>query len=175
MAYRNNHLQTAGESATPEELRKFTQLALKVFSIEAPDLHNPDDVKRAIVDYFNYCDVNGIRPGNMGLYAALGMSKQDVHDAITGKTKYKVSPAALDLIQKARHAMSAYREGLALEGRINPVTYIFMGKNFDGLQDQTHIEVTAAPGPAANLSPDQIAKQIEQDIPLEAEYKETSD
>ena len=53
------------------------------------------------------------------------------------------------------------------------VTYIFMGKNYDGLQDQTQIEVTAQQGPAASMTPEEIARQIEKDIPIDAEYTET--
>ena len=47
-----------------------------------------------------------------------------------------------------------------------------MAKNFDGLQDAQQIEVTAAPGPAASMTPEEIAHQIEKDIPIDAEYKE---
>ena len=68
--------------------------------------------------------------------------------------------------------MGAYREGLALKGKLNPVTYIFMGKNYDGLADTQQIEVTAQPGQQASLSPEEIARQIEADIPIDAEFTE---
>ena len=66
--------------------------------------------------------------------------------------------------------MGTYREGLVLEGKLNPVTYIFMGKNYDGLEDQTRVEVTANNGPAASMTPEEIARQIEQDIPIDADF-----
>lgn len=100
------------------------------------------------------------------------MSKQDVHNAVTGKYKQRVSPECVDLLKKAQQAMGAYREGLALKGKLNPVTYIFMGKNYDGLADTQQIEVTAQPGAQATLSPEEIARQIEQDIPIDGEYRE---
>lgn len=158
--------------ATPEELNNLTNLALSVYMLDTPDLHDPDDVQRAIIGYFRTCQTHGTRPGNLGLYAALGLSRQDYHNIVTGKVKHKVSPLCIDMMKKAVRAIGVYREGLALEGKINPVTYIFMGKNYDGLQDQTQIEVTASSGPAPTLTPEEVARQIEKDIPIDGEYTE---
>ena len=169
--YHNNHLQNAGADASPEEISELIQYTVDIFKATPPDLHNPEEVQRAIMNYFLSCQQHGTRPGNLGLYAALGMSKQDIHNAVTGKYKKRVSPECIDLIKKAQQAMGAYREGLALKGKLNPVTYIFMGKNYDGLEDQTRVEVTANTGPAPTMTPEEIARQIEQDIPIDADYK----
>ena len=161
-----------GISATPDEISNLASLALSVFQLPTPDLHNAEEVQAAVIGYFETCQAHGTRPGNLGLYAALGLSRQDYNDVIRGKNKSKVSPECIDIMKKAARAVGVYREGLAMEGKINPVTYIFMGKNYDGLQDQTQIEVTAATGPAASLTPEEVARQIERDIPIEGEYQE---
>lgn len=166
-------IPTGNIDATAGELATLSNYALGIFNQEAPDLYNPEEVKQCIQNYFSNCARHGIRPANLGLYATLGLSKQDVSNILTGKSKSKVSPECIDLLKKAKRALSSYREGLAMTGKINPVTAIFWAKNYDGMTDVQQIEVTAAPGPAANLSPDQIARQIEQDIPLEADYTET--
>jgi hypothetical protein len=140
-----------------------------VFDIQTPDLHDAKQVESAIRAYFTKCEHAQIRPGNLGLYASLGMSKQDVNNVITGKSKSKASPDSIDLIKKAQRAMSAFRESLAMEGKINPVSYIFMGKNFDHLSDVQQVEVTAKQAQEASLSPDEIQKQLEQDIPIDIE------
>ena len=80
-----------------------------------------------------------------------------------------------DLLKKVKRILSTYRESLAMSGKVNPVTAIFWSKNFDGMEDQTLIEVTATQGPAAQLSPEEIAKQIEQDIPIDADYTTAPD
>lgn len=170
--YRNNNLQNAGADASPELINNAIQNALDTFQAPTPDLHKPEEVRQAIINYFTSCQRNHVRPGNLGLYAALGMSRQDYNDVIRGKNKSKVSPAAIDMLKKANRAIGAYRENLALNGKINPVTYIFMGKNYDGLTDTQQIEVSAAPAPAATMTPEEVAKQIEQDIPIDAEYIE---
>lgn len=160
---------------TPADQFKLTKQALDTFiasGVVEVDLHNPESVENAIINYFHQCQTNGLQPGNMGIYAALGISRQDYNDSCRGKNKSKIGRDSLEVIKRATRAMSAYREGLMLEGKINPVAYIFMGKNFDGLEDQTHIEVTAKPGYESSLSPEEIARQIEKDIPIDADYKE---
>lgn len=170
--YRNNNLQNAGADASPELINNSIQIALDIFQAPTPDLHDPQQVRDAIINYFASCQRNNTRPGNLGLYAALGMSRQDFNDVIRGKNKSKVNPACIDMLKKANRSIGAYRENLALNGKINPVTYIFMGKNYDGLTDTQQIEVSAAPTPAASMTPEEVAKQIEQDIPIDAEYIE---
>lgn len=161
-----------GITATPEELRELTRHALELFQATPPDLHNAEEVEAAIYAYFQSCDRHGVRPANLGLYAALGLSKQDVSNVLTGKSKSKVSPEVIDLLKKAKRILSTYRESLAMTGKVNPVTAIFWSKNFDGMEDQSRIEVTAQQGPAATMTPEEIARQIEKDIPIDADYQD---
>ena len=162
----------AGVSATPQELRELSQHALELFDTQPPDLHNADEVREAIRAYFASCDRHGVRPSNLGLYAALGLTKQDVSNVITGKSKTKVSPAVIDLLKRSKQVLSSYRESLAMTGKLHPATAIFWAKNFDQMEDQTRIEVTAQQGPAAQLAPEEIARQIEKDIPIDADFRE---
>ena len=162
-----------GISATPEELRELTRHALELFDATPPDLHNPEEVNAAIIRYFESCDKHNVRPANLGLYAALGLTRQDVSDVLTGKNKSKVSPEATDIIKKAKLVLSTYRESLAMQGKLSPPVAIFWAKNYDGMSDETKIEITTAPGQQPTLTPEEIARQIEQDIPIDADYKET--
>ena len=159
-----------GITATPAELREITRHAIELFDAPAPDLHNPEEVRQAILNYFESCDRHGVRPANLGFYAAMGLSKQDYNNIITGKSKSKASPACIDLMQKTHRILSSYREALAMSGKVNPVTAIFWSKNFDGMQDQTTLNISADPGPAARMTPEEVARQIEKDIPIDAEY-----
>ena len=166
----NNVLRNVGADLTPEQHDRLTQQALDVFlqsAADPVDLHDVDSVKHAIISYFQTCQKNRLRPGNLGLYAALGMSRQDYNNVVEGKSKSKASLECIDMMKRAVRAIGAYREGLALEGKINPVTYIFMGKNFDGLADVTHIDITANRGQDPNMTPEQVARQIEKDIPID--------
>lgn len=168
----NNFLSPENSiTGTDSELAVFTRHARNMFALSnnRVDLHDEKAVYSAIIEYFNMCERENIRPGNLGLYAALGMNRQDVHNVLTGKSKSKVSPTCIDIIKSAKLAMSAYRETLANSGKLNPVTYIFQSKNFDGLTDTQTIEIAPADRQQADLSPEQIQKAIEQDIPIDVE------
>ena len=54
------------------------------------------------------------------------------------------------------------------------MTAIFWSKNFDGMEDQTHIEITTDTTRAASMTPEEVRQQIEQDIPVDVEYTEST-
>ena len=163
-----------GLLATPDELTALTKNIRENFlaDLDRPpvDLHDPEAVKQAIYNYLVDCEEAGKRPGNMGLYRALDLTRQDVNNILTGKSKSKVSPDCIDILKKALQLLGEYREQLGAQGKLNPVTMIFWQKNYDGLEDQTKLAIQADAGPAATLSPEEVARQIEQDIPIDAEY-----
>ena len=165
-----------GILASAKELNSLTanmrENFLKDLSRPPIDLKDPEQVKQAIYNYLLDCEQAGKRPGNMGLYRALDMTRQDINNIFNGKLKNKVSPACMDIIKKALSMLSEYREQLAIQGKLNPVTLIFWQKNFDGLRDQTEIQLSADTSPAAALSPDEIQARIEKDIPVDTDYKE---
>lgn len=141
--------------------------ALNIFHAPDVNLDDPEEVSDAIDGYFKDCINRGLRPGNLGLYASLGLSKQDVSNAIRGYSK-KLSPPVIDLLKKAKVALSTYREMLGSTGKINPVTLIFWQKNYDGLEDKQTMEIA----PRKDLEADKTPEQIEQDIPIDADFDE---
>ncbi|MSA01052.1 hypothetical protein GKG47_11810 [Lactonifactor sp. BIOML-A3] len=155
-----------------EENALFCQYALDMFHAPSVDLSNPDAVADAIDGYFKYCVDRGLRPGNLGLYAALGLSKQDVSNAINGYSK-KLSSSTIDLIKKAKQALSTYRELLGSQGKLNPVTLIFWQKNYDGLKDQQDIVLTPNTGLDQEHTPEEIGAKVLDDIPIDDDNIDT--
>ena len=143
---------------------------MKTFNAPPIDLTDVKAVEQRINDYFAECAASGLRPGNLGMYASLGLSKQDVHDGIRGKSR-RLSPAVIDSIQKGMRAMSSYRELLAEHGKLNPVTYIFQAKNFDNLADSQQLEISRADlmKPVTITAEEARAALVEMDTDLEAE------
>ena len=117
-----------------------------LMAIEWPPLNLKDEaaVKERIQEYFQTCDRLELRPSNLGLYAALGQTKQMISNIMSGRDRNKVTPGTCDLIQKAQTALSSYREQLALHGKVSPPIAIYWSKNFDGTSDYQRIEVSRA-------------------------------
>lgn len=84
----------------------------------------------------------------------------------------KLSSSTIDLIKKAKVALSTYREMLGSTGKINPVTLIFWQKNYDGLEDKQTMEITPRQGLEADQTPEEISRQLEQDIPIDVDFEE---
>lgn len=172
--YRNSPvIGDNGLTASPQELSALTtnlkQNFIKCMDSPPVDLHNVDEVKQAILEYFTDCEESGKRPGNMGLYRALGMSRQDVNNVLTGKSKSKASLDVIDTIKKTVLLLAEYREQLGAQGKLNPVTMIFWQKNFDGLDETNKLEITAKPAQDPTLTPEEIQQQLEKDIPIDIE------
>lgn len=153
-----------------QENAVLVQYALDIFNSPYPDLNNPEDVKGCIDNYFRNCISKGLRPGNLGLYASLGLDKKQINDLLSGRQKSfngrVVSVDCIPLIKKACEGIRGFRELLGSQGKLNPATLIFWQKNFDGLEDVQRMELSAdLPKPAQ--SPDEIAAEIEQDIPVD--------
>ena len=152
-----------GVNITKDENAVLCQYALDIFKSPKVNLDNPEEVEQAISNYFNSCLERGLRPGNLGLYAVLGLSKQDVSNAIHGRSK-KLSSPVIDLIKKAKEALATYREMLGATGKLNPVTLIFWQKNYDGLEDKQTVEVAPKTNVEPSKSLDDIAKDYPDDI-----------
>lgn len=170
--YLNSPMTGAEIQLTPEENANMVGHALDIFKAKEPDMHNVKEVTECIDNYFQNCIRRQLRPGNMGLYASLGISKREADFLVKGRLPGKASPEAVSQLKRAMKAISAFRETLGAQGKLNPATLIFWQKNFDGLEDQQTVMVEAAVSDAT-MTPEQIAKQIEDDIPIDVDWKET--
>ena len=62
--------------------------------------------------------------------------------------------------------LSAYDAGLAIEGKMNPVPYIFRAKNYYGLKDQTDVVVTSN-NPLGDTIDAEVLEKKYQELPEE--------
>ena len=158
-------------NTTAEDNENYIDLVQESFNVSKPDLKDPEQIDYAIQMYFERCKRHNIRPGNMGLYNALGITKQEVNEYLNGRRK-AATPHLIDALKKIKASMGEYREILGNEGKISPPTLIFWQKNHDGFEDVQRVEVDANTAPKAELSPDEIRKKLEQDLPIDADYTE---
>lgn len=89
------------------------------------------EYRRRLSDYINVCQVAGVKAGNLGAYAAMGLTGQIIGTWAAGRSGTEKKEFALQV----KRLFSAFRESLAQEGYISPPVAIFWAKNFDGLSD----------------------------------------
>lgn|GEM_PF-6022965 len=159
-------------SIDKEENALLINHCLDIFHMKEPDLSNSKEVESAINYYFNSCLSKGLRPGNMGLYTALGLERREALNLLQGRIKKNASPESLAYIKRACKALSLYRESLGSAGKLNPATLIFWQKNYDGLEDIQRIDIDANNAPKADMTADEIEQKLLEDLPIDSDYKE---
>ena len=70
------------------------------------------------------------------------------------------------VIRQAKHRILMLLEDWHINGRLNPASSIFLLKNLGGYSDTVTLE-TATNQPTASRSPEEIARMIESDVPMD--------
>jgi len=89
------------------------------------------EYRQRLSQYIEACQLAGVKAGNLGAYAAMGITPQILGRWASGRSGTEKKEFALQV----KRLFSAFRESLAQEGYISPPVAIFWAKNFDGLTD----------------------------------------
>ena len=152
-------------TATPSENAMYIEQSLRLFNLPTIDLHDPDAVQSRINEYFDIVNEYGMKPTVAGLGLALnGMDRQTLWELRTGNYRngtvpYNLPPAVTDLIKKTYKLMENMWEGYMQNGKINPVSGIFLGKNNYGYQDKTEYVLTPNQPSASDLTERQLLER----------------
>ena len=137
-----------GYNLEPGDNTKFLQLNMELFNMPSIDLHDEEAVAKRLDEYFALYAKYDTKPTVAGMAMALGMNRRTliaiVNDYATGGSGYKTAlPQEVALVIKKAHSLlENLWENYSTNGKINPVTAIFLGKNNFGYQDKTEYVVT---------------------------------
>lgn len=133
------------------EVGKYLTHALAGFDLPSIDTSDIEQVKERCEWYFQRCIDDDIRPTVAGLSNALGITRQTFHRWCVGAERGKTHTV---YAQRIRNIMEEMMEDYMLNGKINPVSGIFLMKNNFGYTDKSEVVLTPN-------SP------LEEDVPLE--------
>jgi hypothetical protein len=144
---------------------------LYIYNMPAIDLNSDQAITDRIQEYFKYCIEHDIKPGVEGMAMALGVNRRTLWNWET-ETSGTLGNNRRDIIKKSKQFLALYLENLAQNGKINPVTAIFLFKNHFNYVDKQEFEIAPRSGISPTLSPAEIAKQIPQDIPVDVDFED---
>lgn len=121
----------------PGDNSVFLSHALAAWDLPRVDTKNPKEVESRILMYFNYCIEHDVRPQMVGMASWLGVSRQTLLKWRTGQMGDNK-----EIMEKAFNIMESLWADYMQNGKINPVTGIFLGKAWYGYRDQTEYIVT---------------------------------
>lgn len=115
----------------------------EVMAFEPPDFGDPESLRQRFYDYLDLCSSHGVRPMVGSMANAFGIDRRELWGIAVGDAKYRnwhggiLTPECRDVIQKAYTFLNTAWEIYLMEETKNPVKWLFLGKNYFGMKDQT--------------------------------------
>ena len=118
----------------PGENNKYLTHALRLANLPKVDPRDVDALGKRVEEYFLICAEDDSKPSVAGLALAIGTDRRRVWEWAQG------SDFRSDILKKAYQILNLMMEDYMQNGKINPVSGIFLLKNNFGYQDkQEHI------------------------------------
>jgi hypothetical protein len=145
----------------PGELGQMIQNAMAIYNLPEIDTNNEEQVRERIGVYFKLCAEREMKPSVSGMAMALGVDRMTLWKWVNGATPSKPK-GVIDTVKKAYHILNFLIEEYMQNGKINPVSGIFLMKNNFGYRDQTEVVVT----------PNQVNADVPTQAEIEARYRD---
>lgn len=131
----------------PGDNTKYLTVSLELAKLPKVDFTKPEQVEERLLQFFELHAQNDMKPTVMGMGLALGVDRRRLWEmksgvAKGGLTPYDLPTETLDLIKRAYDILENLMENYTQNGKINPVSAIFLMKNNFGYQDKTEYVVT---------------------------------
>lgn len=131
--------QSTSDLTEPGDNNKFLSHALAIRNMPDIDTRDPVQVKQRIDDYFALCVVNDIKPSVTGFLNSLRVAKSTLWEWKQGNFR---AGTHQQIICEAYSVLEALWEDYMMNGKINPVSGIFLGKNNFGYADKQEYVLT---------------------------------
>lgn len=99
---------------------------------------NEEECFNEISEYFKLCYDNNIVPSVVNMAVFLGIHRDTIYSLIAKKGECS------DILQQAVNLCHAIIELGSIEGYVSPVLYIFLSKNYHGMQDSSTVNLTSS-------------------------------
>lgn len=150
------------EYVEPGDNSKYLGHAMTIARMPLVDLNDPEAVQERIDWYFAHCFSNDMKPTVSGLCNAFKISRTTLLMWKQGTFRKETHQA---MILEAYALMESLWEDYMQNGKINPVSGIFLGKNNFGYADKQEMVVTPNNGTIETIDP----------ATIEAKYAELPD
>ena len=147
--------------AEPGDNSRFIRHALVAWNLPPIDISDPEQVKQRITDYFEYCERNDRKPQLVSMANWLGVSRETLNTWKRGEYR---SETHSDIIKKAVDLLEEIWADYMQNGKINPASGIFLGKNLYNYRDEQQMIITPN-NPLETADPETARKKYLDAIP----------
>lgn len=144
----------------PGDNARYLRHALATYNLPPIDISDEKQVEERINWYFGHCINADMKPTVQGLCNAIGISRNTLNEWVNGVTRDLTHG---DIAKKAYTILRELYEDYMLNGKINPVAGIFIGKNHFGYTDKTEVVLTPNRPLGDEKTPEDIIKALPED------------
>lgn len=160
----HNRLSTIVNS-DDDDAHRYMRNMLEILELKPIDFQDYDAVQNRISEYFEIVSRNGIKPGVAGLACAMNTDRRTLQSMVTGKpfnsrgNVIRIPSEVTTLMKKVYAILEMQWEDNMQNGKINPASGIFLGKNNFGYSDVQEHVVTPAVEERRDYDIDSISKR----------------
>ena len=125
----------------PGDATTMVQNAMVLYNLPAIDTNNAEEVSRRVGEYFQICAERDMKPSVAGLALALDVDRRRLWEWVNDARGSKPQ-AVRDTLKKAYKILNFAIEEYMQNGKINPVSGIFLMKNNFGYADKSEVVLT---------------------------------
>lgn len=134
-----NNFPNAQIPDEPGSNTKYLSHAMTVMNLPRIDTRDPEQVRRRIQEYFQLCADYDVKPTVKGFCNSLKIARSTLFEWKRGNFRADSHQA---IILEAYDLLEELWEHYLMNGKINPISAIFLGKNNFGYQDKQEYVVT---------------------------------
>ena len=151
----------------PGDNTKYLNHSLMLMDLKKPNMRSVEEVAERIRLYFSLCAENDMKPSIEGLALAFSVDRRTLWKWVNGIDSAMMPGEVREAIKKAYIVLNDLMAQYMQNGKINPVSGIFLMKNNMGYTDQTEIVVTPNSPLGEVRNPDEIEKRITDGVIVE--------
>ena len=158
-----------GMMTEPGDNTKYLTLGMQLFTLPPIDLKDPEQVNNRLAEFFQIHAEADMKPTVSGMGMALGLDRRRLWEIKTGVTdrNQDIPTLTRDSIKKAYEYLELLMENYMQNGKINPVSGIFLMKNNFAYLDKVEHVITPNVHNDSDYSADDIKKRYLADSEVE--------
>lgn len=130
---------SGNEQLRPGDNSLYIRHSLEAFDLPPLDISDPAAVNERMLYYFHRCEERDQKPGVAGLCLYLGIDRKTFYRWAEGLSRPNTHK---EIAQRGRMFLEALWEQYTLNGKLNPVSSIFLAKNHFSYVDKSEMVLT---------------------------------
>lgn len=144
------------ENVEPGDNSAFLRFARVALDLPPIDINDPEQVRKRLNEYFDYCEQNDRKPQMVGMANWLGVSRDTLNTWKRGDFRAETHTP---IIKKAVGLLEELWVDYMQNGKINPASGIFLAKNMFQYKDVQDVVIAPQNNAEQDMSVDDISKR----------------